>query len=627
MATEKKYGIDVSYHQGVIDWQSVKAAGVEWAIIRAGYGNSNVDTQFVNNITGAIAAGITDIGIYWFSYAHDADSAAVEVALCLQTIAAYRANITLPVFFDWEEDSYSYVQRSKGISLTSSQIQAIGIAWCSGITAAGYTTGIYSNKNNATGWFKRDNGQYLWQYLNCELWYARYGANNEHYLFITPAFETTALVEHPETIILQYSDVGIVSGINSQRVDLNIRYVQTPDPPTPPEPDPPTPEPEPEERAEAMRNHIDYIEVRNTDFELVGIVDTFNSVIWQSKYYGVGQFEIYIKADDTSLAFLKEDYYITRQNDIEVGIIEHINVSDNEQDGEMLTVSGRFAKSILDRRHICKLSGNSNTATILSGNVETATRQVVSDNAINCSFDSRRNMPNLELGTVAGISKIIVDENGNAAEKQVSYENLLEYTDGVLKEYEMSSTVILSGVKLKYTIYEGADRSVGNAEGNDPVIFSKEYDNLLSTEYDYNTVNNKNTALIGGAGEGIDRFYSVLESNKSGLARRETWVDASSINRTYKDENEEEQQYTDAEYIVMLNAKGKQDIAEFTTVETLNGEIDVMNGNYIYNSDFFLGDIVTLQDNKLNKYTSVRIVELTEVQDENGYQIKDVKYE
>lgn len=625
MAITKKYGIDVSYHQGVIDWKNVKSAGVEWAIIRGGYGNGNVDTQFVNNITGAIVAGITNIGIYWLSYAYDADSAAVEVTQCLKTIEPYQQYITLPVWFDWEEDSYSYVKQSKGVSLTAAQIQTIGIAWCNGITAAGYSTGIYSNKSNADGWFKRDN-QYLWQYLNCEYWYARYGANNEKSLFITPAFERTALAEHPEMNIFQYSDVGIVSGINSQRVNLNIRYVQTSDPPPEP-PEPSAPEPEPDERAEAMRNHIDYIEVRNTSFELVGIVDTFNSIIWQSKYYGVGQFEIYIKAEDEILSLLKEDYYITRPNDIEVGIIEHINVSDNEQDGEMLTVSGRFAKSILDRRHICNLSGNSNTATILRGNVETATRQVVSDNAINCAFDSRRNIPQLELGALAGISKKIVDDNGNAAEKQVSYENLLEYTDGVLQEYEMASTVILSGQKLKYTVYEGADRSVGNTAGNEPVIFSKEYDNLLSSEYDYSTVKSKNTALIGGAGEGIERFYSVLESGKSGLARRETWIDASSINRTYKDDSEQEQQYTDAEYIAMLNAKGKQDIAEFSTVETLTGEIDVLNGNYIYSKDFFLGDIVTLQDNKLHKYQNVRIVELTEVQDENGYQIKDIKFE
>ena len=63
-------GIDVSKHQGKIDWQKVKAAGVEFAIVRAGYGmyENQVDPQFAANMEGAISAGIP-VGVYWYSYA------------------------------------------------------------------------------------------------------------------------------------------------------------------------------------------------------------------------------------------------------------------------------------------------------------------------------------------------------------------------------------------------------------------------------------------------------------------------------------------------------------------------------------------------------------------------------
>ena len=61
--------IDVSDHQGKINWKKVKKSGINYAIIRAGYGKNNVDSQFANNIKGAIAAGIEHLGIYWFSYA------------------------------------------------------------------------------------------------------------------------------------------------------------------------------------------------------------------------------------------------------------------------------------------------------------------------------------------------------------------------------------------------------------------------------------------------------------------------------------------------------------------------------------------------------------------------------
>jgi GH25 family lysozyme M1 (1,4-beta-N-acetylmuramidase) len=615
MAIKKLYGIDVSYYQGVINWKAVKAAGVEWVILRAGFGNSDVDTQFVNNITGAIAAGFDKIGVYWFSYAHDSASANTEAKKCLETIAPYRANITLPVFHDWESASYNYVVKTHGFSPTPAQIREIAQTWCDAVRAAGYQTGIYSNKSSASGWYKLPNGLYLWEDIGCEFWYARYGANNETQLFITPAFEETALSEHPETNIFQYSDVGVISGINSKRVDLNIRYVETSDP----EPEPPTPTP-PDYKKDVQSNGIEYVEIRDQNFSVQGIVDTAISVIWHSVYYGVGDFEIYVSASQSMLNLLSIGNYVTRPNDIEVGIIEKIEVTDNPQDGKMIVASGRFAKSILDRRQIYKLSGNSNTATILRGNVETNIRQIVSDNAISCAFDSNRNIPVLELGAASGIAKIIRDENGNAAQKQVSYQNLLEYTDSVLQEYGMSSLLVLNESKLQYIVYEGSDRSANNAVGNIPIIFSKEFDNLTESAYSYDTQGAKNAALIGGEGEGLDRFYTVLVGAETGLQRREMWVDGSSINRKYKDGNEEKQ-YTDSVYSEMLITQGKQEMSDKVIVESFGGTFDVMNGNYVYNRDFFLGDIVTAQDNDIGKYIDVRILEVTEVQDKDGYQI------
>ena len=58
--------IDVSEHQNEINWEKVKAAGIEGAIIRAGFGRGNIDRQYRNNIKGAIGAGLKYIGVYWF---------------------------------------------------------------------------------------------------------------------------------------------------------------------------------------------------------------------------------------------------------------------------------------------------------------------------------------------------------------------------------------------------------------------------------------------------------------------------------------------------------------------------------------------------------------------------------
>ena len=178
---------------------------------------------------------------------------------------------------------------------------------------------------------------------------------------------------------------------------------------------------------------IEYVEARNADFDVIGILDTAQSIIWHSVYYGVGDFQIYIRLTD-ALQIISDARYITRIDNDEVGVIESILIADDIENGKMLTVSGRFAKSLLDRRIIFNLSGTSNKATILRGNVETNVRSLVHSNAI-----ATRSLGVLELGAVAGISKNIVDDNGAAAQKQVSYENLLEYTEEMLKEYGIAS--------------------------------------------------------------------------------------------------------------------------------------------------------------------------------------------
>lgn len=372
---------------------------------------------------------------------------------------------------------------------------------------------------------------------------------------------------------------------------------------------------------------IEYVEIRDINRSIIGIIDTAQSIIWHTKYNGVGDFEIYTRSSLLTFNLLKEGNYVTRIDTDEIGIIEKVSVTFSARNGRMIIASGRFAKSILDRRHIYKLSGKTNTATILNGNVEKAIRSLVQDNAISCSFDNKRNISSLELGSFANLPEIIVDENGIATQKQVSYENLLEYTDSVLEEYNLSAKVILSDAKkLQYVIYKGADRSTENTEGNEPIIFSQEFDNLLESNYALLTESEKNVALIGGEGEGLDRFYSLVAGSETDLNRRETFVDASSISIKYKDENGEEKTYSDAEYQKLLNSQGKQNLSEMKKVETFNGSINITDGQFVLNRDFYLGDIVTIQDNGIGKYINARITEITEAQDENGYSVS-IDYE
>ena len=128
-------GIDVSYAQGVIDWEKVKASGlVDFAILRAGYGKetSQIDDQFSRNYTACKQLGIS-VGVYWYSYATTVDEAEQEAKVCLQTIQGKQ--FEYPVAFDIEE------------ARCLPQADALCQAFCSVLEAAGYYMAIYTFKS------------------------------------------------------------------------------------------------------------------------------------------------------------------------------------------------------------------------------------------------------------------------------------------------------------------------------------------------------------------------------------------------------------------------------------------------------------------------------------------------
>lgn len=191
------FGIDVSSHNGSIDWSKVKNAGVKFAIIRAGYGRYAVDDYFYTNIKNALANGIA-VGVYWFSYALDVNGAKEEANKCLETIKGY--NVTLPVFFDFEYDTVRYA-KDNGVTLGKNEFNNHTVAFCEVIKQAGYTPGVYYNYDYYKSYVDNSKiGKYA-------IWYAQYSSN--------PVVTNYT--------IWQYSSSGTVNGI-SGKVDVN--YMQ-----------------------------------------------------------------------------------------------------------------------------------------------------------------------------------------------------------------------------------------------------------------------------------------------------------------------------------------------------------------------------------------------------------------
>lgn len=366
---------------------------------------------------------------------------------------------------------------------------------------------------------------------------------------------------------------------------------------------------------------IEYLEIRDQNRKLVGVIDDAKSIIWNPDYYGAGKFEIYAPMTANDKELLQTGYYITRRDEENVGIIEAIDYTDSVQDGTMILATGRMAKSVLDRRIVYNLTGNSNAPTRISGNVAAAVQKVVQNHA-GSGASAARNMGILQ-GSNGGITKTITTAAGNPTSRQTSYGGLLEWTDSVLQEYGCGAYISIdSNLALVYNCYEGADRSVGNTAGNTPVIFSQDFDNLVSAQYTHDTTTEKNAALVGGEGEGMERFcVEISDDNLTPWTRRETFIDASSQSTKYKDSSGVEQTYTNAEYSELLTSHGRGELSELTVTETFTGEINTAFSPYKFgkDKDFWLGDIITIQDNKLGLYMNVRVLKATEVQDDSGY--------
>lgn len=138
-------GIDVSENNGVVDWGAVKANGFDFAIIRIGYGRGNLDSEFYNNVNGAINAGLA-IGVYHYSYAMNEENAADEAEFVLNTLndAGLTADkLPMGVWFDMEDaDDYKV---NRGMP-TSQQLTNICSVFINKLWQAGYVnTGLYAS--------------------------------------------------------------------------------------------------------------------------------------------------------------------------------------------------------------------------------------------------------------------------------------------------------------------------------------------------------------------------------------------------------------------------------------------------------------------------------------------------
>ena len=330
--------------------------------------------------------------------------------------------------------------------------------------------------------------------------------------------------------------------------------------------------------------------VLDSDFETLGSIPLFRTLIWVRRSEQLGCFELYTSKNYFDL--LNSGRYLYRNDTEELGVIDEVNYSQDENGARESFAKGNFAeKTLADRVIAGKM--------VLSGNVEEEMRRMVYETAIEPT-DSDRKIKHLRLGEVVGISDNINSQTTGA--------NLSE------KLYEIGKTCDISHrVKYDYLtndlifeVWSGVDRR-DSQEENSWAIFSNSFYNIRNVVYNRNSSSYKNFAYVAGEGEGADRIIVTVDLRQPGEERKEIWVDARDLQRQDENGNEIPMET----YMQQLDQRGREKLAEYRKVETVNSGIDP-HANLEYKKDFDLGDYCTYINTEINIATDKRITEVME---------------
>ena len=207
-------GIDVSYHNGTLDWSTIKAAGVDFAILRAayrGYGTEGTlvrDAKFAEYMLGAMSQGIP-VGAYIYSQAITTAEAVQEANYILNVVRGY--SLDLPIVFDYEFAGVKTGRLDSAWSsgkLNKSKMTDIALAFCDTIKNAGYDAMVYANKT----FLSKNLDHEVIENAGYDVWLAHYTTNTNY----TGDYK-----------IWQYTSSGRIPGIEGKRFDCNFMYSGT----------------------------------------------------------------------------------------------------------------------------------------------------------------------------------------------------------------------------------------------------------------------------------------------------------------------------------------------------------------------------------------------------------------
>ncbi|GIO39293.1 hypothetical protein J41TS12_41540 [Paenibacillus antibioticophila] len=329
------------------------------------------------------------------------------------------------------------------------------------------------------------------------------------------------------------------------------------------------------------------VRIIDTNFNLLGEIDNYESLQFTRRFYRPGEFEMHIHLGKRHTDQLLEDrvIYINNQQH-KSGIIRYRQIVEDDKGIETLIIRGPTLGGVLDQR----VTVSDNYDRII-GPAETVMKHYANNHLGNGTYATgiyaKRQIP---------FFAIAEDQTrGKTTPWQSRFEPLDQVVQEIAEWCDIGWLVSLDfeNKKWVFDVLAGRDLTT-NQNVLPPVIFSNEFDNIQSQGYVDSSLQFKNVGYAGGQGEDEDRLIQMI-GDAEGLARREVFLDCSSA----EDANE-------------LTSLGEQALAEQKRIRTYNGLI-LNTGSFEYEKDWDLGDIVTQQNKKWGLTMHSRITEIKEI--------------
>jgi hypothetical protein len=317
----------------------------------------------------------------------------------------------------------------------------------------------------------------------------------------------------------------------------------------------------------------------------MGAIEKITTMRWTRRWHTAGAFELEMPYDKSVFNELKCENLIRHGN--EAGIIEYVRLSTDES-GENIVCGGRFLLGYAARRLVL------GTVSIAAP-AETVMTQLVTDSMTGGGR------------AFAGLTVAATQGRGTAMDYQAANANLLAEIESISMLSGLGVTIDTDGSGMIFKVLQGVDRTA-EQNANPRAIFSAEFENVLTQEYDIDTGDSGTVAIVATDKDSIVETVGTA----TGRLRREIYVAASGLD---KDENGNA--LNEAQKRALMQQQGKTALANAPISESFTAEVNPY-GNLKYKTHYDLGDIITVSSKRWGVQVDARITEITEVYGADG---------